>query len=168
MFNLRKLNSKMTKLLSIEIKQTNPIQRQLSTTKWLICLLMKNEFLEAIFIKGFNMSYDKIQWVHQALILRFCFLRLAADFIAFANLAQQALENNIKYKSMLEHLKSDIAVYKLGSKGNVYKNFYDDCQHGQTNSRVFQDISSNNSFRFIATFNLTYDTKTNKSICPLY
>ena len=33
---------------------------------------------------GFNMSYDKIQWVHQALILRFCFLRLAADFIAFA------------------------------------------------------------------------------------
>ena len=42
MFNLRKLNSKMTKLLLIEIKQTNPIHGQLSTTKWLIFLLMKN------------------------------------------------------------------------------------------------------------------------------
>ena len=65
------------------------------------------------------------------------------NFVAFVNMAQQALEDNMDHLSMMEHLKGHIVSYKLGYRTG-------ECQFGQTKKK-------DSFLKFHAMFNITYD-----------
>ena len=73
-------------------------------------------------------------------------------FVAFVNMAQQALENNYDHVAMLKELREKIASYKLGDYSR-------DCQYGQTTAHVFRKFSSE--------FQFSYDTKIHMNVSTL-
>ena len=82
-------------------------------------------------------------------------------FVAFVNMAQQALDGKTDHKLMMQHLKEHILDYKLGFGGSRIGRYF--CMFGQTqisfDSKVFPT--------FQAIFNFTYDTTIYKDVSKL-